>query len=105
MRAAHNFPPRALPPTQPDDARLHRHADGSVDYLPALAVSRQLGQTTAAQNDLEQLARLLSHYRFAYGENPVGVDISGKSPSLLGANPKRIRFIEHPTAPPCGATS
>ena len=35
----------------------------------------------------------MSHYRFAYGENPVGVDNFEITEQLLGANPKRIRFI------------
>ena len=83
----------------PHDARLQRHADGSVDYLPALAISRQLGQARTAKGDLQAVAHLLSHYRFAYRENPVGVDNFEITEQLLGANPMRIRFI----APDCPA--
>ena len=84
---------------QSHDTRLQRHADGSVDYLPALATSRQLGQTPAVESDLQVVAHLLSHYRFAYDENPVGVDNFEITEQLLGANLMRIRFI----APDCPA--
>jgi hypothetical protein len=78
--------------SQPD-ARLARLPDGHVEYKPSLAVSRALHTTTSPEEALPLVQQLLGHYRFAYKENPVGVENFEITEQLLGKNPKKIVFI------------
>ena len=79
-------------PTKPD-TRLTRLPDGHVHYKPALATSRAITADTPPHEALIHIEQLLSHYRFAYKENPVGVENFEITEQLLGKNPKRIIFI------------
>lgn len=77
-----------------NDPRLTRQPNGSVDYQPAFEVSRQLHQNSQSpESDLDLIQQLLGHYRFAYGENPVGVDNFEITEQLIGKNPKQVVFI------------
>ena len=40
------------------------------------------------------IQQIFSHYRFAYKENPVGVENFEITEQLLGKNPKKIIFID-----------
>jgi len=87
--------PKTSAPTnaaQPD-ARLARLPDGHVEYKPALATSRALRTATPPKKALTLIGQLLGHYRFAYKENPVGVENFEITEQLLGGNPKKIVFI------------
>ncbi len=76
------------------DHRVDRQADGSVHYKPALSTSRQLLQDPATpEADLELIDQLFAHYRYAYQENPVGVDNFEITEQLLGNNRMQIHFI------------
>jgi len=75
------------------DARLARLPDGHVEYKPALATSRALRTATPPKKALTLIGQLLGHYRFAYKENPVGVENFEITEQLLGGNPKKIVFI------------
>lgn len=75
------------------DARLARLPDGHVQYKPALETSRQLNSTSSPEDALLIIEQLLSHYRFAYKENPVGVENFEITEQLLGNNPKKVVFI------------
>lgn len=78
----------------PQDPRLTRHPNGAIDYKPALTVSRELHQNTASpESNLDLIQQLLGYYRFAYKENPVGVDNFEITEQLLGKNPKQVVFI------------
>lgn len=78
---------------QPDDPRLTRLTDGRVYYNPAVESSRTLDKTTTPDEALAVIDQLISHYRFAYKENPVGVENFEITEQLLGKNPKKIVFI------------
>ncbi|MEM8866788.1 MAG: hypothetical protein AAGC73_00840 [Verrucomicrobiota bacterium] len=83
----------------PEDPRLTRHPNGTVDYKPAFELSRRLHQTAASpESDLDLIQQLLGHYRFAYKENPVGVDNFEITEQLLGKNPKQVAFISPDSA-------
>jgi|TARA_B110000967_G_C18895685_1_gene570475 hypothetical protein len=86
-----NAAPHANAP-QPD-ARLARLPDGQVQYKPALETSRALDSIRTPKEALAIIERLLGHYRFAYKENPVGVENFEITEQLLGKNPKKIVFI------------
>mgnify|MGYP002811344378 FL=1 len=75
------------------DARLARLPDGHVEYKPALATSRTVTANTSPQEALTLIEQLLGHYRYAYKENPVGVENFEITEQLLGKNPKKIVFI------------
>ncbi len=77
----------------PTDARLTRLPDGRVHYNPARETSRAITADTPPHEALIHIEQLLSHYRFAYQENPVGVENFEIIEQLLGKNPKRIIFI------------
>ena len=77
----------------PSDERLNRLANGAVEYKPALATSRAITADTQPHEALIHIEQLLSHYRFAYQENPVGVENFEITEQLLGKNPKQIIFI------------
>ncbi|CAA6676702.1 MULTISPECIES: hypothetical protein [unclassified Lentimonas] len=79
-------------PTKPDP-RLTRLPDGHVHYKPALATSRAITADTPPHEALIHIEQLLTHYRFAYKENPVGVENFEITEQLLGKNPKKIIFI------------
>ncbi|MFT4901340.1 MAG: hypothetical protein ACI81V_000610 [Lentimonas sp.] len=75
------------------DPRLTRLTDSRVHYNPALETSRAIKLTTPPQDALLRLEQLLRHYRFAYQENPVGVENFEITEQLLGKNPQQIVFI------------
>jgi hypothetical protein len=77
---------------QPDD-RLARLPDGHVEYKPALATSRAVRTATPPKEALALIEQLLGHYRYAYKENPVGVENFEITEQLLGKNPNKIVFI------------
>ncbi|MGJ8648811.1 MAG: hypothetical protein ACSHX4_00505 [Opitutaceae bacterium] len=79
---------------QPDDPRLTRLADGRVLYNPSVEASRTLDQTIDPDEALTVIDQLISHYRFAYKENPVGSENTEITEQLLGKNPKRIVFLD-----------
>ncbi|MGJ8639750.1 MAG: hypothetical protein ACSHYA_10180 [Opitutaceae bacterium] len=78
----------------PDDPRLQRQIDGSVHYLPAIDASRSLDSELDPILALNTLRDLLEHYRFAYKENPTGVENFEFTEQLLGKNPMRIVFLD-----------
>lgn len=80
------------------DARLARLPDGHVEYKPSLAVSRSIRTTTSPKEALTLVEQLLGHYRFAYKENPVGVENFEITEQLLGRNPQKIVFIASDSA-------
>jgi len=82
-----------VPADTPTDTRLNRLPDGRVEFRPALEASRRISSTNPPQDNLAEVETLLGHYRFAYGENPVGVENFEFTEQLLGKNPKRIVFI------------
>jgi len=82
-----------VPADTPPDTRLNRMPDGRVKFRPALEASRRISSTNPPQDNLAEIETLLGHYRFAYGENPVGVENFEFTEQLLGKNPKRIVFI------------
>jgi len=77
----------------PADPRLQRLEDGRVLYLPSVETSRLLA-TASAEEALIHITTILRHYRYAYGENPVGGENFEITRQLLGKNPKRIVFID-----------
>lgn len=79
---------------QTDDPRLTRLADGSVHFNPAVESSRTLDQTTDPNEAVIVIDQLISHYRYAYKENPVGSENTEIVEQLLGKNPKRIVFLD-----------
>lgn len=79
---------------QPDDPRLTRLADGRVHYNPSVEASRTLDTTIDPDEALAVIDQLISHYRFAYKENPVGSENVEITEQLLGKNPKRIVFLD-----------
>ncbi len=78
----------------PDDPRLKRLASGKVLYNPSIKTSRSLSNTLDPKDALETVSALLTHYRFAYKENPVGVENFEFTEQLLGQNPMSIVFID-----------
>lgn len=78
---------------QADDPRLTRLPDGRVYYNPSVESSRTLDQSPTPDEALAVVDQLISHYRFAYKENPVGVENFEITEQLLGKNPKKIVFI------------
>lgn len=82
-----------VPPDTPPDPRLNRLSDGRTEFKPALNASRQIQTTQSPQDNLAEIETILGHYRFAYGENPVGVENFEFTEQLLGQNPKKIVFI------------
>jgi len=80
-------------PVMPPDARLERLPGGRVNFLPALEVSRRIGPQNPAAVNLAELESILVQYRFAFGENPVGVENFEITQQLLGNNPRRVVFI------------
>jgi hypothetical protein len=80
--------------TPQPDTRLARLPNGHVQYKPAIETSRALNNAAVTKDALTIIEQLLGHYRFAYQENPVGVDNFEITEQLLGKNPKQIIFIE-----------
>ncbi|MFC5049571.1 hypothetical protein ACFPK9_02925 [Rubritalea spongiae] len=83
----------AATPSTEHDSRLSRLPDGKVQYTPALETSRSFASHPSPRNALTVIQQLLTHYRFAYKENPVGVENFEITEQLLGKNPKKIVFI------------
>lgn len=79
---------------EPEDSRVTRRANGTVLYNPAIESSRILATTRNPQLAVDTVTELFSHYRFAYKENPVGVENFEFTEQLLGKNPKQIIFID-----------
>ena len=75
------------------DTRLRRLASGHVEYKPALEASRAISEVEKPREALVLIQQILSHYRFAYKENPIGVENFEITEQLLGQNPKKIIFI------------
>ncbi|MGB0415637.1 MAG: hypothetical protein ACPGKS_02175 [Coraliomargarita sp.] len=75
------------------DTRLNRLPDGSVEFQPALEISRRIHANNRPEDSLNQVDALLGQYRFAFGENPVGVENFEITEQLLGKNPKSVVFI------------
>lgn len=78
----------------PNDPRLNRLPDGRVEYNLALNTSRRINQSSHPDDNLYVFDELFRHYRYAYGENPVGTDNFEITEQLLGKNPMKIVFIE-----------
>lgn len=77
----------------PNDSRLLRHPNGTVSFLPSVEVSRTLSTSADPRNDLDLLDQVFSFYRFAFKENPVGVENFEFTQSLRGKNPKSVIFV------------
>lgn len=75
------------------DKRLNQLADGSVEFLPAIEISRRIHSANTPKDSLHEIQALLGTYRFAFGENPVGVENFEITEQLLGKNPKQVVFI------------
>ena len=86
------------PPTQTSpaktDSRLKRLSNGFVEYKPALETSRAISTAKTPEEMLILIQQVFNHYRFAYKENPVGVENFEITEQLLGKNPKKIIFID-----------
>ncbi|MGJ8672508.1 hypothetical protein [Rubritalea sp.] len=80
-------------PSPKPDPRLSRLPNGKVQYTPALTTSRTFTDSPSPRHSLSVIKQLLKHYRFAYQENPVGVENFEITEQLLGMNPKKIVFI------------
>ncbi|MGJ8651753.1 MAG: hypothetical protein ACSHX8_00635 [Opitutaceae bacterium] len=78
----------------PNDPRITRLKNGTVLYNTAVDSSRTLDQTIDPNEALVVIDQLISHYRFAYKENPVGSENEEIVAQLLGKNPKRIVFLD-----------
>lgn len=76
------------------DSRLRRLSNGFVEYRPALETSRAISTAKTPEEMLTLIQQVFSHYRFAYKENPVGVENFEITEQLLGKNPKKIIFID-----------
>ncbi len=76
------------------DTRLRRLPNGFVEYKPALETSHAISTAKTPEEMLMLIQQVLSHYRFAYKENPVGVENFEITEQLLGKNPKKIIFID-----------
>lgn len=81
-------------PIEPEpDSRLNRLNDGRVEFLPGIEVSLRIHNAETVEGSLAELDTLLGLYRFAFGENPVGVENFEFTEQLLGKNPKQVVFI------------
>ncbi len=78
----------------PADPRITRLKNGNVLYNPSIEASRSLSKTIEPKRALETIHELIDHYRFAYQENPVGVENFEFTEQLLGKNRLRIVFID-----------
>lgn len=78
---------------QPEDSRLNRLPDGRVEFMPAIEISRRIHSADTPFGSISEIDALLGQYRFAYKENPVGVENFEITEQLLGKNPKKIIFI------------
>lgn len=83
----------AVAPEKKPDNRLNRLPQGKVEFLPALAISRRIHEADTIEEGLGEIEALLAQYRFAFGENPVGVENFEFTEQLLGKNPKGVVFI------------
>lgn len=83
----------AVPPETPPDVRLNRLSDRRVEFKPAVETSMRILPENTPEDNLGEIEAILSHYRFAYGENPVGVENFEFTAQLRGKNPKGIIFI------------
>ncbi|MEM1223166.1 MAG: hypothetical protein AAGH40_10405 [Verrucomicrobiota bacterium] len=86
-----------IAPNTPD-SRLLRRSDGFVEYLPSTEISKRLGSGVSADSDLAILDRVFFYYRYAYRENPIGVENIEFTEQLLGNNPKNIIFVSEEVA-------
>lgn len=75
------------------DRRLNRRDDGSVDFLPAQAISLRIQPTNTVEENIAHIQSILGLYRFSFGENPVGVENFEITEQLIGKNPKKVYFI------------
>ena len=80
-------------PETPPDPRLNRLSEDRVEFLPAIEASQRISKAEGEAQSLREIDALLSHYRFAYGENPVGVENAEFTRQLMGENPKGIVFL------------
>lgn len=80
-------------PPEPVDTRLKRLPDGSVEFRPSIDASLLLTADNPAEINLNLVDEIFGHYRFAYGENPVGVENFEFTEQLMGKNAKKIVFI------------
>lgn len=78
---------------EPNDPRLNRLPDGRVEFIPALEISRRIDVNNTTGENIGEIENLLGQYRFAYKENPVGVENFEITEQLLGKNTKKIVFI------------
>ncbi|MEM8954295.1 MAG: hypothetical protein AAGD22_09115 [Verrucomicrobiota bacterium] len=91
-------PPRYSHPPEPDDHRLTRLQNGTVQINPAMDHARSLhsNDTTPAQ-DIENINAIIGLYYWIYQQNPVGdnVDIVDQ---LTGNNEKKVIVLppDHP---------
>jgi len=80
--------------TPKQDFRLTQLDNQKIAYNPAIKISRKIDTATTPEASLQLIQQLLTHYKFAYKENPVGSENSEITEQLLGKNPKRIVFID-----------
>ena len=85
--------PKSYDIPQSHDPRLTRLTNGRVNYNPSIEASRSLNKTRTPDEALALVDQLISHYRFAYKRNPVGVENFEITEQLLGKNPNKIVFI------------
>lgn len=76
------------------DNRIVRYNDGSVDLVASIEKSRLLNQSPTIKRDLDLLNEIFSSYQTIYQENPVGSENAEITAQLLGANPKKVVFID-----------
>ncbi|MEO0794796.1 MAG: hypothetical protein AAFX93_06525 [Verrucomicrobiota bacterium] len=75
------------------DFRLERQSDGRVFFKPSIESAQQLNRSNYPEDSIRVVQQLLNHYRFAYKENPVGVENFEITEQLVGENPMQIVFV------------
>ena len=83
---------RDQPSKQPDE-RIEKDPSGGVRYLPTVELSRKVTRQTPTVEVISQLQGIFAQYRFAFGNNPVGVENFEFTKGLLGNNPKNVIFV------------
>lgn len=76
-----------------NDSRLNRLPDGRVEFLQSTQLASQITNDSNTETRIRVIESILSDFRYAYKENPVGSENTEITQQLLGNNPKRIVFV------------
>lgn len=80
------------------DPRIERLPDGRVLLAHAIVRSKELNQTRDPTRDLEIVAELFADYVRVFHEAPFGSENQEITAQLLGANPKKLVFLDPTSA-------